>query len=134
MPYFDSDNSSVIYFATPTLANGTHTINVTVTAANDTSLYIIDYFLVIPSGGDTSGVETTRAAPSSTSSVPVVTTQSTPVGAIVGGIVGGIAGIAIVAIAVYYFLFRRSRGGRAYYFEKPGAGDVLSGEGWCSLR
>lgn len=129
MPYFDSDNTSVIYFATPTLANGSHQIDVTVTAANDTSLYIIDYFLIIPSGGDNSGVTTTRAAPSSTSSIPIVTTQATPVGAIVGGVVGGIAGIAILVIAVYYFLIRKSRGGRAYYFDRSGTADVLSGEG-----
>ncbi|KAF9781710.1 hypothetical protein BJ322DRAFT_240030 [Thelephora terrestris] len=125
MPYYDSDNSSVIYFATPTLANGTHTIDVTVTTANDTSLYIIDYFLVIPSGGDTSGVQTTRPAPSATSSVATTTQQSTPVGAIVGGVVGGIALIAILLFAAYYFLVRRSRGGRAYYFKDPGGGDVL---------
>lgn len=128
-PYFDTDNSSVIYFQTPQLANGTHTINVTVTGANDTSLYIIDYFLVIPAaGGDTSGMTTTRAAPSATSSTPTVVTQSTPVGAIVGGVVGGIAGIAIMALLAYYFLRKRSGGGRAYYFDKPTAADVLAGE------
>lgn len=129
MPHYDSDNSSVIYFFTPQLANGTHTINVNVTKANATDLFIIDYFLVVPTPGDTTGVQTTRAAPSSSSTVPITVSQATPVGAIVGGVVGGVAGIAILAIAAYYFLFRRARGGQAYYFDKPGAADVLSGEG-----
>jgi len=57
-----------------------------------------------------------------------VTAQSTPVGAIVGGVVGGIAGIAILLLALWYFLRKRSSGGRAYYFDKPTAGDILSGE------
>jgi predicted PurR-regulated permease PerM len=128
-PQFDSDGDSIIYFFTPQLANGTHTINVTVTTANDTNLFIIDYWLVAPLAGDTSGVATTRAAPSSSSSVPITTTNAVPVGAIVGGVVGGIAGIVVLVILVYYFLFRRSRGGQAYYFEKPGASDVLAAEG-----
>ena len=104
------------------------------TTANDTSLYIIDYFLVVPSGGDDSGVTTTRAAPSSTSSSPIVTSHSTPVGAIVGGIVGGIGGIALILVAAYYFMYRRSRGGRAYYFEKPDAADVLAGEEFFKIK
>ena len=58
-----------------------------------------------------------------------MTTQATPVGAIVGGVVGGIAGIALVAFALWYFMKRRSSGGRAYYFDKPTAGDMLAGEG-----
>lgn len=127
-PRFDTDNSSIIYFETPPLNNGTHTINVTVTVANDVNPYIIDCFLVVPTpGGDSGGIETTRAAPSSTSSVST-NTQSTPIGAIVGGVVGGIAGIVLLAIASFYFLHRRSRGGQAYYFEKPGAAEMLEGE------
>ena len=134
MPRFDSDNSSVIYFSTPQLANGTHIIDVNVTKANDTNLFIIDYFLIVPTSGDSTGVQTTRAAPSSSSTVPITVSQATPVGAIVGGVVGGVAGIAILAILAYYFLFRRARGGRAYYFDKPSAADVLSGEGLYKPR
>jgi hypothetical protein len=36
-------------------------------------------------------------------------TRATPVGAIVGGVVGGISGIAILVIALWYFLKKRPR-------------------------
>src|SRR5258708_5396545 len=102
-PYYYS--TQLIYFATPKLQDGTHTINITVTGANNTNPYILDYITITPTpGGSSSGVMTTTMAPSSTSIAPIVTTQSIPVGAIVGGVVGGIAGIAILVIAVYYFL------------------------------
>jgi len=126
-PYYDGDY--LVYFATPQLQDGEHTINITVMAANDTNLYIFDYFAFTPTpGAYSSGLETTTMVPTSTLTLPIVTTHSPPVGAIVGGIVGGIAGIAILVIATYYFLTRRSRGGKAYYFEKPNAADVLAGE------
>ena len=103
------------------------------TTANATNQFILDAFLITPSkGGAHSGVSTSRGVPapsSSSSSVPIVTSQSTPVGAIVGGVVGGIAGIALLMFALWYFLRKRSSGGRAYYFDKPTAGDILAGEG-----
>jgi hypothetical protein len=126
-PYYDG--SDLVYFATPKLADAQHTINVTVTAANNTNLYIFDYFAFTPTpGAYSSGLMTTSSLPTSTSSIPIVTSSSTPVGAIVGGVVGGIAGIAILSILAYYFLRKRSRGGRAYYFDKPNAADMLAGE------
>jgi hypothetical protein len=131
-PFFDS-TGSIVYFETPQLADSTHKIDITVTTANWTNQYILDFFLITPSaGGSHSGVETSRSVPTSTSSsssLPIVTTSSTPVGAIVGGVVGGIAGIAILAIGLWWFLRRRSRGGQAYYFDKPTPGDILAGEG-----
>ena len=56
------------------------------------------------------------------------------VGAIVGGVVGGTAAIAILAIAAWYFLHRRSRGGQAYYFDKPSPEDMLAAEGLYTVR
>jgi hypothetical protein len=126
-PYYQGNE--LVYFATPQLADGLHTINVTVTTANITNLYIFDYFAFTPTAGAySSGLMTTSTLPTSTMVMPITTTHATPVGAIVGGVVGGIAGIAILAILAYYFMNKRSRGGRAYYFEKPNAADVLAGE------
>ncbi|KAF9643343.1 hypothetical protein BDM02DRAFT_1511226 [Thelephora ganbajun] len=102
-----------------------------VTTANWTNQYILDFFLVSPvAGASNSGVGTSRSVPSSTSSSsPLsVVTHSTPVGAIVGGVVGGVAVIAILVIALFYFLKKRSRNGQAYYFEKHTPGDILAGE------
>ena len=107
-PYVDPGRG-VFYFRTPVLVDDTHDIGIMVTTANETNLFILDYFLV------TSGTS---------SSIP-----SIPVGAIVGGIAGVIIGIAILAVAVWYFCRRRSRGGRAYYFEMRTPGDMLTGEG-----
>lgn len=130
-PWLDS-TGQVVYFQTPKLADGTHRIDINVTTANATNQFIIDCFLISPSiGGVHSGVSTSRSVPtptSTSSSLPIVTSQSTPVGAIVGGVVGGIAGIAILALALWYFLRKKSSGGRAYYFDKPTAGDILAGE------
>ena len=127
------DGEQVVYFETPKLADGTHKIDITVSVANETNPFIIDYFLITPStSGSVSGVETSRSMPTSTStssSVPIVTTHDTPVGTIVGGVVGGVAGIALLVVALLYFLKKRSRGGQAYYFEKPSPADILATEG-----
>jgi len=135
-PWYDNSTKGVVYFQTPKLADGTHEIDIIVKTANVTNQYILDYILVTPNvGGSNTGVVTSRLAPTpgtssptSTPSLPVTMDMgSTPVGAIVGGVVGGIAGIAILAIAAWYFLRRRTRG-QAYYFEKPTPGDMLAGE------
>ena len=131
-PWVDS-SGKVVYFSTPKLADGTHTIDITVSTANATDQFILDYFLISPiAGGSTSGVETSRSAPSPTSTssgLPIVTTSATPVGPIVGGVVGGIAGIAVLAVALRYFMRKRTSGGQAYYFDKPSPADILAGEG-----
>jgi len=136
-PWID-DTGAVVYFQTPKLADGTHEIDVTVKSANMTNQFIIDYFLITPlAGAAGSGVETSRSIPtatSSSSSIPISITHGANVGAIVGGVLGGIAGIAILVIVAWYFLFRRRRGGQAFYFDKPNPGDILAAEGWCIIR
>ena len=133
-PYVDN-TGAVVYFQTPKLADGTHEIDITVKTVNATNPYVFDYFLVAPiAGAASSGVETSRIMPSSTSTstsspLPIVTSNSVNVGAIVGGVVGGIAGIVILAVVVWYFLHKRTRGGQAYYFDKPNPGDMLAAEG-----
>lgn len=127
------DGEQVVYFQTPKLADGTHEVDITVSVANGTNPFIIDYFLITPSAGSSvSGVETSRSMPTATStssSAPIVTTHDTPVGTIIGGVVGGVAGIAILVLALLYFLKKRSRGGQAYYFDKPSPADILATEG-----
>ena len=127
------DNLNVIYFQTPGLKDGNHQIDITVTTANRTNPYIVDCFLITPTADESrSGVDMSYSTPSSTptsSNLPIVTTQSTPVGAIVGGVVGGIAGIIILVVALWYFLRRRkSHGTQPYYFENPGPRDMLADE------
>jgi hypothetical protein len=131
-------DGEVIYFEVRSVLDGTHTVDVTVTAANDTNQWGIDYFLVVPIAGGPSSVvgasnsvppSTSGSAPSSTSTssgLPTATTRATPVGAIVGGVVGG---IAILAIALWYFLGKRSGGFWTYPFEKPSQANVLASEG-----
>ena len=133
MPFLDIDHIAVVYFETTVLANRTHTIDVNVTVTNVKNPYIIDYFLYLPLPGVTdSGVETTRMAPSSTSTpVSTTITQSMPIGGIVGGIVGGIAGIAVLSFVAYYFLVRRPRDHRA---ERPDADNLRAGDGLSKFK
>jgi len=126
-PYFASDNISVIYFETQALANGSHTINGTITSGAFAVPYVIDYFYVNPpAGADNTGDKTTQVVPSSsgTAGSTTVIFQSTPIGAIVGGIVGGIAGIAILLFAAWYFLTRRHRDRRADYPASAGVDNL----------
>jgi len=125
LPYV-SDNGFLVNLEFLNLPDTTHTISVTVATAGDTNPYTLDYIAITPSsGGFSSRVVTVTMAPSSTSTTPVVTTRSTPIGAIVGGVV---VGIAILVIAVHFFLSRRTRGRQDDHSEKPGVADVLSSE------
>ncbi|KAF9780808.1 hypothetical protein BJ322DRAFT_284118 [Thelephora terrestris] len=97
-PYLNP-SGGLIYFSTPILKAGTHTINVKVTNANLTNYYALDRIEV--------AIDTTSGA----SSTPNATaTHSTSVAAIVGGVVGGIAAIAALAFAVFSILCGRCRG------------------------
>ena len=131
--WIDNVTGLAVYFRTPPLSDATHKIDITTTGVNESTLFAVDYFLIVPTaGGSNSGVATSRSAPAPSTTqttIPIVTSHATPVGPIVGGVVGGIAGIVIVAFAVWYFLKKRSSGGRAYYFEKPSPADMLAGEG-----
>ena len=117
-PYLN-DHSQLIYMTTPLLADGNHMINVTVTAANETNLYTVEYFEVA-TGADTvsSTVSTALIVPTITTTVITATTLSTrtssSVGAAIGGAIGGIvAGVVIaviLAIVIYHSLKRKPRG------------------------
>ena len=95
------------------MTDGTHEINFTVTSANETNQFILDYITIIPS----TNVSTSQSASSSTatssssslttttsSGLPSATTHSTHVGAIAGGVVGGVAGITILVIILGFCL------------------------------
>lgn len=115
----------LLYFQTPKLANTTHIINITVTAASETNKFAVDYFLVTNrSDGFDPMFEISHASPSLTQ--PIVAMRSALVGVIVGGVVGGIAGIAILSVALWYFLKRRPRGRQTNYFEKPAPSDLAA--------
>jgi hypothetical protein len=73
-----SDFGPALYFGSPELADGTHTISITVITANDTNPFILDFFTVQP------------------------TRSTTPVGAIAGGVVGG-----VLVFVLWYFLKKR---------------------------
>jgi Trk-type K+ transport system membrane component len=121
------------------METGVHRINITVVTANETNPFVLDYFAIYFTVGESSSiVETSSSVPSptSTSSSPpitttsdsatVATTRATPVGAIAGGVIGG---IAILVFALWYFLRKRHGGGRPYYFERPSPTEILASEG-----
>jgi len=124
-PYFDSNHISLIYFETLALANGSHTINGTITSATFDVPFVIDYvYINPPPGADNAGDKTTQAVPSSSGTLgSTIVVQSMPVGPMVGAIVGSIAGIAVLLFAAWYFLTRRHRDRRANYPAGAGAGD-----------
>jgi hypothetical protein len=101
----------ITWFSTQILPAGTHRIDITVMAANETNQFIFDYIWVyLSGGGPTSVIEISSSVPSSTltsSSPPIATIRATPVGAIVGGVVGGIFGITIPVIVLWYLLKKR---------------------------
>jgi len=112
--------------------------------ANEATPFALDYFLITHNpGGGPSDVRSSLSGPSSTSSVgtspsststssglPIVATQPVPVGTIVGVVVGGIVGVAILVLALlWYFMRKRSHGGKVYYFEKPDPAGLV---GECS--
>lgn len=122
---------TVLYFQTQKLKDGSHTIDITVTTANHSNFFIVDYFSVTPpAGGVSSGGGTTSSTPSSTvtsSNTPVVHADLTC--RIVGGVLGGIVGIIILVIVVWYIRRRRARGDQASELEKPIPRDAVAGGG-----
>ena len=129
-PWLDSATGRIVYFQTPSMADGAHKIGITVTSANATNQFFLDYITVTPS----SGVKNSESVPSSTatssgfptvtsSGLPAVSTHSTPVSTIVGCVVGGVTGIAILVIVLWWCLWRR--GSRA----QPRPGGTLVDEG-----
>lgn len=117
VPFFNA-GEALIYFQTDLLQDGPHTVNLTVTAANQTNLFIVDYYASYFIAG-------THSSSSSTSTGPP-SRPSDHVGAIAGSVVGGLTAIAILITGLLYFLKRRSRGDQDDYFEAPNPVYVVS--------
>jgi hypothetical protein len=121
-----------IYFISQQLGVGVHKIDIAVTAANETNQFIFDYIWIYLAPDELSSTVSTSSStpPPTSSNTPSSTSTSSglpttgphvplPVGAIAGGVVGGIFGIAILAIALWYFLRKRPGGCWTYSFDKP---------------
>jgi hypothetical protein len=89
-----------IFFTTPTLTAGPHSLLVVNGGNNQTTPLNLDYLIVTNSATSTDSPGTT-----SSSANPVSTSNGTSVGAIVGGVIGGV--IVVVAIIVALLLLRR---------------------------
>lgn len=115
-PWFDSNQ--LIYFQTPQMVDGTHTVNVTVRIANATNPFILDSIRVAVAvdGGILNSLGVPSSPTPTSSALPVSSTNSAPVGTIVGGTVGGISGLVILTTIVWYFLRRWSLGRRVARF------------------
>ncbi|OCH93938.1 hypothetical protein OBBRIDRAFT_239652 [Obba rivulosa] len=113
--------TSLLFFNSPTLAPGTHILNITVeTAQASAGPFLLDYIVYTPgtsqqSSSPVSSPSQTLSSQSSPISVTAPTPSSAvisasskaPVGAIVGGVVGGVAALLLVAGLLWYYLRRR---------------------------
>lgn len=111
----------IVYYQAPKLPDRTHTIDITVTVANDITLFALDQITIVPTGAYNI---TMTPSTSSTSKQP------TTVGAIVGGVVGGIAIIGIIAILVIlvYYILNRTPVRQDNEAEKPRVSEILATE------
>lgn len=116
-PYLES-SGQIIYFVTPILAPGAHTIDVKVSAANFTNYYVLDRIEV--------AFENTSVASSTPNVDPGSSAHSASVSATVGGAVGGVAG-AVVLVIIYLLLKKRKRGGQLNSLEGYGMTGVPIG-------
>lgn len=105
-----------LLFTTPEMSPGSHEMVITFTGVKtgeDPLQWLsIDYLYVTASEGgaqlnttaSTAGSLPTRGSDSNSGGS---SSSSTPVGPIVGGVIGGIAGLALLGLAIFFFLKRR---------------------------
>lgn len=130
-PVLNDTQETVIYFQTPQLDNTFHKIDVVVTIANETNMVLFDYFRVSHNAGPSSvaASSTSSSTPSSTDVNVILISDSPDIPTIVGGVVGGVVGAVLLVLGVVWYLRKRSRGNRAYYFETPSPAEILGAEG-----
>ncbi|KAJ7473637.1 hypothetical protein B0H11DRAFT_2195596 [Mycena galericulata] len=130
----DTDSYNTIFFTTPTLQVGTHSLVIENGGNNTRSPLTVDYFFV-STGDNAANTATTSSASSvatdaisstgvsSSSTTPLSTTAVTSsnhhsnIGAIAGGVVGGILILALLGLGWWYFRSRSAGTG-----EKPQGG------------
>ncbi|KAL4254464.1 hypothetical protein ABKN59_003646 [Abortiporus biennis] len=125
-PTIQQEADNQVFWDSGLIKNGDHTLSVVVTAVNENSAYVIDYLAVVSK--DASSSSTSASIPTSSTAVSVSRSKSSsPVGAIVGGVVGGVVFLALIVIALFFFL-RRRRDGKPYFYTSATAGDLLTNE------
>ncbi|OBZ65809.1 hypothetical protein A0H81_01427 [Grifola frondosa] len=112
------DDNDVVFYGSGTVADGSHTLEITVINAGVG--YVIDYLAYLPSPSQTTSsasyITTVFVTPSSAAQSSIQGSSSLPVGPIVGGVVGGVALLVAAALAFYFLYFRKRRGGRGFYY------------------
>ena len=107
------------------------------TQANSTNQFIFDYFTFNSQlNGSDSGAHSSLTQSSTPTPTPTQLGQATfsRVGSIVGIVAGCIVGIAILIIALYYFLRRNRRVEHVNYPETADTRGILDSECWCKFR
>jgi hypothetical protein len=122
-----------MYFQTPKLPEGTHTIDIMVTAADDAKPYVLDY--ITTTGEHNSELDITRMAPSA-STVFLVSRDLGSVaktaGIIGGGVAGGIVVIILLALVVCVIV-AKTRSRRSNQHEMQNTVTNPAGEGMVGL-
>lgn len=109
-PNASTSRAQQLFFRSPVLPDGRHTLLVTGVVAD--SGFWVDYFNVTGRepgllDWDEAAGSDASATPTSTPTPPEARTKNTPTGAIAGGVVGGV--LALIAAVVLLWYWRRRR-------------------------
>ena len=117
----------LIYFKSPKVSDGTHTLTVTVTAASAAQPFVLDEISTIlsPSNGGGGG-NNTETSPSISSG----SATAKPIGAIIGGTIGGVGvlGIFAILLVLLHHFLKKSRRRQDDNVEKPRMSTVMANE------
>ncbi|EPS95992.1 hypothetical protein FOMPIDRAFT_97799 [Fomitopsis schrenkii] len=133
-PYgLSSTDVGIEFFISEELSAAEHQLEFEVLNATSDYSFILQYILYVSSSSGSSS--TLPSSATSHGAVPtdtagnagayVATHQSTPVGAIIGGVVGGVVGLAMLALAAFFFAVKRRKKGRAYFYAEVQPADIL---------
>lgn len=133
-PQVAQDINQVTFFVSPPLSDGIHELEVVVAAASQDNAFYFDYLGVVPETAHESASQDYITSPLSEPTSTVFVTQMTeehrtPLGPIIGGVLGGMA-ILLGAIFAFWFVFRRHRRGRAYFYRRVDVSEMLEDGMW----